>query len=82
MRDEGKTIAVGRVMKYIPYKMTTKVVQDLSKKLEDTKVGGIIGEQEKSTAGDLVFNIETGKAEPVQPKLDGIAEGEEDEGDL
>lgn len=82
MRDEGKTIAVGKVMKYIPYKMATKVVQDLSKKLEDTKVGGIIGEQEKSTAGDLVFNIETGKAEPAQPKLDGIAEGEEDEGDL
>ena len=42
LRDEGKTIAVGRVMKYKPYKTIGKAseVQDLAKKLEETKVGG------------------------------------------
>ena len=42
LRDEGKTIAVGKVMKYKPYKeVGKKEVQDPTKKLENT--GGVIG---------------------------------------
>jgi hypothetical protein len=42
LRDEGRTIAVGRVGKYIPLKAVSqqeKKVQELGKALEETKLG-------------------------------------------
>jgi len=66
LRDEGKTIAVGRVMKYKPYKDAIKPsasAQDVANKLAETKISAKYGNQEASTAGDIVFNLETGKTE-------------------
>ena len=75
LRDEGKTIAVGKVIKYKPYKeVGKKEIQDPTKKLEALNVAA-------STQGDLVFNLETGQAEAQKPALDGIAEGDEEEND-
>ena len=82
LRDEGKTIAVGRVGKYIPLKTASqqeKKVQELGKQLGETKLGA--GQPAASTGKDLVFNIETGEVKKEQPKLEGIAEGDE-EGDI
>ena len=83
IRDEGKTIAVGRVMKYKPYKETqAPAASDVARKMEESKVGQSMTNQPASTAGDLVFNMDTEQAEKPKPVLDGIAEGNEDEGDL
>lgn len=81
LRDEGKTIAVGKVMKYKPYKeVVKKDIQDLAQKLDGMKVGGTTYNQtEASVKGDVVFNLETGQVESQKPALDGIAEGEEDD---
>lgn len=82
LRDEGKTIAVGRVGKYIPLKTASqqeKKVQELGKQLEGTKLGA--GQPAASTGKDLVFNMETGEVNKEKPKLEGIAEGDE-EGDI
>ena len=51
----------------------------LGKQLEETKLGA--GQPAASTGKDLVFNIETGEVKKEQPKLEGIAEGDE-EGDI
>lgn len=41
LRDEGKTICVGRVMKYKPFKESavSAKVQDVAQQLEETKIG-------------------------------------------
>ena len=42
LRDEGKTIAVGKVGKYIPLKQASqqeKKVQELAQSLQETKLG-------------------------------------------
>lgn len=82
LRDEGKTIAVGKVGKYIPLKQDSqqeKKVQELAQSLKDTKLGA--GQPAASVKGDVVFNLETENVEKEKPKLEGIAEGDE-EGDL
>jgi len=77
MRDEGKTIACGKVMKYKPYKEVPVTTSDVVSKME-----GLLNNQNPaSTAGDLVFNLDTEEAEKPKPALDGIAEGNDDEGD-
>lgn len=81
LRDEGKTIAVGRVIKYKPFKEAGKKegTADMTNKAEEAKSGGNSG-LPASTKGDVVFNLETGATEQKQPELVGIAEA--DEGDV
>lgn len=62
LRDEGKTIALGRIMKYKPVQggAATRVA-DITKQLEQTKL--IEG---KGKAEDLVFDMESGEASSKQ----------------
>lgn len=58
LRDEGKTIAVGRVLRYKPYKVDVeKAAADLSKRMEKLKTG-----DDKAVSNE-VFNMETGQIE-------------------
>jgi len=77
LRDESRTIALGRVLKYKPAKVTL---------YEETKVSaGITVKEEKGADSqkDLIFNYETGetmtKEERMNGKMGAIAEGDEDE---
>ena len=76
LRDEGKTIAVGKVLRYKPYKVDVeKAALDLSKRMEKLKTG-----DDKAVSNE-VFNMETGQIEQRQPEtkpLAAIEEGEED----
>lgn len=78
LRDEGKTICVGKVLKYKPYKST----------LTDAPLGGAksVGAQKSSGAAvtinnvqETVFDMETGESRPAAAKLGGIAEGDEED---
>jgi len=70
LRDEGRTIAVGRVTRYKPHKVEpTIVVAGSQKKALDDK-------PDKQAA--LVFDMESGKAGDAKPKLDAIHEEGED----
>lgn len=81
LRDEGRTIAVGRVLKYKPFRDAGKPAgaHDAANKAEEAKAGGS-GGVPASTKGDVVFNYETGDVEQKQPELQGIPEA--DEGDV
>lgn len=79
LRDEGKTIAVGKVLRYKPYKVDVeKAAADLSKRLEATK---ITSTEESKADDEEVFNMETGQIEKRKPEaspLSGIPEEQED----
>lgn len=93
LRDEGKTIAVGRVIKYKPFKEIPKPAagsDDVAKKLAGTKIGESMTEGQPafakpSVAGDIVFNLDTGEAEEKKD-LQAIAEDDDaaadDDGDV
>lgn len=72
LRDEGKTIAVGKILRYKPHKITNDEAGALAKKLEATKLSS----NDKSEA--LVFDMDSGSTVTKQPELSGIAEGDED----
>jgi len=77
LRDEGKTIAEGTVLRYKPYstdaqKAVAKAVASASKQLETVTVS------DKNK--ELVFDMETGKTADAKAKMQGIAEGDENEG--
>jgi len=67
LRDEGKTIAVGRIMKYKPFK---DVPKPLSGFAQEKKPDGT----QASTAGDLVFDAETGQVGAKKEELASIDE--------
>ena len=70
LRDEGKTIGLGKVLKYKPHKKGDPLKEGPK---SDQKSNAVIkdgGEVKK----DLVFNMETGETETAKPKLDAIAE--------
>ena len=78
LRDEGKTICVGKVLKYKPYKST----------LNDAPVAGAKPLVKNSSGAapvtinntvETVFNMETGESRPAAAKLGGIAEGDEED---
>lgn len=71
LRDEGKTIAVGRIMKYKPFKDVPKPLSGGASQEKKPETA------QASTAGDLVFDAETGKVGKKKEELQGIAEGDE-----
>lgn len=81
LRDEGKTIAVGKVLKYKPY--TKGIVgANIGATKKPATVAGVtdqMGGVTISSAPELVFNMDTGETTEAKPKLDQIAEGDEDQ---
>lgn len=69
LRDEGKTIGLGKVLKYKPHKKGDPL-KEAAKKEEKAAAITSAGEPAK----DLVFNMETGETQAAKPKLDAIAE--------
>ena len=71
LRDEGKTIAVGKILRYKPHKVDIeKAAADLAQRLEKTKINAEGATIDKAT-DDMVFNMETGQMEQrkVQQQL-------------
>ena len=76
LRDEGKTIAVGRVTRYIPFnKDRSAIVRAAQAKA----AAAAASEASADKVAPVVFNMETGETEAQKPALTGIAEDEEDE---
>ena len=74
LRDEGKTIAIGRISRFIPFNKD---------KISRPAAGGqsAAGGQAAASSGptqakhaDIVFNMETGQAEEAKPAMDAIQE--------
>ena len=79
MRDEGKTIAVGKVLRYKPHKVDLEqAAAALAQRMEKQKISG--DGETKDKDNNMVFNIETGQLEPkkAEEQLQGIAEEDED----
>lgn len=79
MRDEGKTIAVGKILRYKPHKVDLeKAAADLAQRLEKQKISA--DGETKDKEDNMVFNMETGQLEPkkAEQQLQGIAEEDED----
>lgn len=75
LRDEGKTIAIGRITRYIPSRKGT-TGSSLAKKLESTvKISDAASNAPlKDKVESVVFNMETGETEKAKPALDQIGE--------
>ena len=81
LRDEGKTIAVGKVLRYKPYKVDIEqAAADLAKRLEKQKFGNEELVTKYKAVDNEVFNMETGQIEIRKPEtqLGAIAEDGED----
>lgn len=79
LRDEGKTIAVGKVLKYVPYVkgvvgQTKTNVEGVTKQLAQTTISA-------APVKEMVYDMETGEMKEKAPALGGIAEGDENEDD-
>lgn len=77
LRDEGRTIAVGRVQRYVPANKTILKPSESSAGATDSAANP--GAADK--VAPVVFNLETGKAEEVPKPLAGVAEEDEKEDD-
>ena len=81
LRDEGKTIAIGKVLKYKPY---VKGVVGASKEVQ-SKPGAQASTTGASTtinnAPEMVYDMETGEMKPKAKQLEALAEENEEEDD-
>ena len=78
LRDEGRTIAIGKVLKYKPYNKgivgASKTIDGASSAAASkTIVSG------NSAPKEVVFNMETGETSDKPKQMEAIAEGDEDE---
>mmetsp|Transcript_3049 Transcript_3049/g.2018 ORF Transcript_3049/g.2018 Transcript_3049/m.2018 type:complete len:102 (+) Transcript_3049:2399-2704(+) len=85
LRDEGKTIAIGKIIRYKPSKSqaTAKAattegasVTEVTNKLEGTQI-----DTKSSAKPDMVFDMETGEIKAAPTKAEAIQEGDENEED-
>ena len=90
LRDEGRTIAVGKVLKYKPAGTVGTGPAAGSKKEETKADGGVKPAASQSTKQDLVFDLDTGetvtkeeyqKRQEQRRELEGVEEEDEDEDD-
>lgn len=79
LRDEGKTICVGKVIKYKPYvkgvvgqPRSDASVAEAAKKLEGATIV-------QNIAKEVVYNLETGEVKPKEKPMEQIPEGEEED---
>ena len=78
LRDEGKTICVGRVLKYKPYDKKVAAVAPTTA-ASSTATPAAVTIQSTQAQEELVYDMETGEMRPKKPDLAQIAEGNEDE---
>lgn len=81
LRDEGKTIAIGKILRYKPYKVDIETAaSELAQRLEKQKISGEEGTTKEKAEATQFFNLETGQIEEKKPQqqLEGIAEDVED----
>lgn len=76
LRDEGKTIALGRVLRYIPYNKDRAAQPRPAATSAATATTSTPAEDK---VAPVVFNLETGETEAVPKPLAGIAEEEEND---
>jgi len=77
LRDEGKTICIGRVLKYKPF---AGVVGTADAKAAPSKSANQFPVTiNSSNVKEEVFDMETGETKAAAAKLDGIAEGDEED---
>ena len=89
LRDEGRTIAVGKVLKYKPAGNTVGgPAAAAGAKKEETKVDGAKPAASQSTKQDLIYDMDSGemltpeehaKRKEQKRQLEGVEEGDEDE---
>ena len=79
LRDEGRTICVGKVLKYKPY---VKGVVGASTAPTNASAAAVTQQLAQATISEakeeLVYDMETGEMKPKEKLLAGIAEGDED----
>ena len=74
LRDEGRTICVGKVLKYKPY-----VKSGNSAAFSGYTAGAAQAKTVGQGQQDLVYDMETGEMRPKKADLEKIAEGNEDD---
>jgi hypothetical protein len=76
LRDEGKTIAVGRVIKYKPYTKGAAGAAQM-KNLNQNKPKEMVTQDNSGKKEDVVFNMETGEVSTKKDNsMPSIAEEE------
>jgi hypothetical protein len=78
LRDEGKTIAVGKVLKYKPYQ---KGVVGASTHVPTQKAAAASsqGAVVVNSAPEMVYDMETGEMKPKAKQLAALAEENEED---
>lgn len=82
LRDEGKTICIGRVLRYKPYtKGAAGAAQVKNTSATKGANASFVTKDESAQKPDMVYDMETGEMKEKKPeqKLDQIAEGDEDQ---
>jgi hypothetical protein len=77
LRDEGKTIGVGKVLKYKPY--TKGIVGALKSDAKKTTTAQQEILTQSAVKEDMVFDMETGEMRPKAKQMAAIQEGDEEE---
>ena len=79
LRDEGKTICVGKVLKYKPFDKSKTTMPGAA--TTGQTAGSIAAGPAKTVhaGNDLVYDMDTGDTRPKKADLDKIAEGDEDD---
>lgn len=78
LRDEGKTIAVGKVLKYKPYSKGI-VGASQGKPSAAQQLTQQVGGMTINKSVELTFDPETGLTHPAKKPMEAIVEGEEEE---
>ena len=76
LRDDGKTICVGKVIKYKPYSKTASTA--LPAGVGAAARPQITSGSSEPVKGEVIINLETGETREKEKPLDAIVEGEED----
>jgi peptide chain release factor subunit 3 len=79
LRDEGKTIAIGRVTKYKPHKVDSGIVVAGVTQVTGQADTPKVTETKPDKNATLVFDMETGTTSVAEKKMDAIAEGDSGE---
>ena len=77
LRDEGRTIAVGKVLKYKPYSkgvVGASAVAEVTKKMAAANIVTV-----QAPVQELVYNMDDDTLAVKKPEMSAIAEGDEDD---
>lgn len=69
LRDEGKTIAIGRISRFIPFNK-----DKIARPAAAAQASGAANEPAQAKHADIVFNMETGQAEEAKVPMAAISE--------